>query len=287
MRMAEMDQGIKRLLQTHPGDVLELAFPGMRYLGPLPTDVATEPQLVLDTLFRVRFQGEECAINVEAQSTGDPAMPRRCFEYGARASTAHDLPVLSAVVWLRRPRPAARSAYVMRVGTYRQATWRVKNIEIYRLAASEVVAAGTLGLLPLVPFMRGADEPTIESAARAIQRRERAAEPGLPGDMVSLLAAFTALFHGEDAARALVRRMLMNTDILDESPLIQSIKRDARTEALREAVRPALEARFGPLDEALAAALGAADEAALRAVIANVATDTLDQLRARLAPQAG
>lgn len=96
--MAELDQAIKRLLQAYPGDVLELAFPGVRYLGPLQTDVATEPQLVLDTLFRVRYQGEECAINVEAQASHDPKMPRRCFEYGARASIVHNLPVLSVVV---------------------------------------------------------------------------------------------------------------------------------------------------------------------------------------------
>ncbi|HEY7780547.1 MAG TPA: hypothetical protein VIC85_10090 [Ktedonobacterales bacterium] len=280
--MAEMDQGIKRLLQAHPTDVLELAFPGPRYLGPLQTDVATEPQLVLDTLFRVRFQGEECAINVEAQATSDPNMPRRCFEYGARASTAHGLPVLSAVVWLRRPRPAPRTAYVMKVGTYRQAIWRVKNIEIYRMAA-DVVASGVLGLLPLVPFMRGADVPTIEAAGRAIHKREESADPGREGDLVSLLATFTALFHGEEAARALVRRILVNTDILDESPLIQSIRRDARAEGLREAVRLAIESRFGPLDEALMATLNAASEATLRDIIAHVATDTLEQLSARLA----
>ncbi len=53
--MAEMDQGIKRLIQTRPVDVLALALPDVEYLGTQPIDVATEPQLVLDTLLRVRY----------------------------------------------------------------------------------------------------------------------------------------------------------------------------------------------------------------------------------------
>jgi hypothetical protein len=48
--MPEMDQGIKRLLQVHPDDMIEMALPGAEYIAPLTTDVATEPQLVLDTL---------------------------------------------------------------------------------------------------------------------------------------------------------------------------------------------------------------------------------------------
>jgi hypothetical protein len=68
-----MDQGIKRLLQARPQDVLTLALPGVEYLAPMPTDVATEPQLVLDTLYQVRYQGEECAVNIEAQAYPDAA----------------------------------------------------------------------------------------------------------------------------------------------------------------------------------------------------------------------
>lgn len=45
-----MDQGIKRLLQMRAADVLEYVLPGCRYVRPMPIDVATEPQLVLDTL---------------------------------------------------------------------------------------------------------------------------------------------------------------------------------------------------------------------------------------------
>ncbi len=100
--MREMDQGIKRIVQTHPQDVLQLALPGAEYLGPAPVDVAAEPQLVLDTLQRVRYHGVECLVDIEAEATPRPDIGRRCFEYGSRASVVHQLPVVSVVLWLER-----------------------------------------------------------------------------------------------------------------------------------------------------------------------------------------
>ncbi|HKV85359.1 MAG TPA: hypothetical protein VJN88_12445, partial [Ktedonobacterales bacterium] len=162
--MAEMDQGIKRLLQSHPADVLELALPGVEYIEPMPVEVATEPQLLMDTLFRVRYRGVECAVNVEAQAYPDPAMPRRCFEYGSRASVVFGVPVLSVVLWLERGGPVPTSPYQMVVGDWVQATWQFTNIEVYTLSAADTVASEHLGLLPLVPFMRESGLTVIEAA---------------------------------------------------------------------------------------------------------------------------
>jgi len=66
--------------------VLALALPGAEYLGTLPVDIATEPQLVLDTLLRIRYEDVECAVDVEAEARPRPDIGRRLFEYGARAS---------------------------------------------------------------------------------------------------------------------------------------------------------------------------------------------------------
>lgn len=100
--MREMDQGIKRIVQTHARDMREFALPGADYLGPAPVDVADELQLVLDTLQRVRYHGVECLVNIEAEVTPRPNIGRRCFEYGSRASVGHQLPVVSVVLWLER-----------------------------------------------------------------------------------------------------------------------------------------------------------------------------------------
>src|SRR5579859_1943317 len=98
--MPEMDQGIKRLIQTHPQDILELALPGATYMGTLPTDVATEAQLMLDTLLRVSYLSEDCAVDIEAEARPTRDIGRRLYEYGARANIATGLPVISVVLWL-------------------------------------------------------------------------------------------------------------------------------------------------------------------------------------------
>jgi hypothetical protein len=74
----------------------------------------------------------------------------------------------------------------------------------------------------------------------------------------------------------------MNTSIMDESPLFQEWKERVAREGAREAARIVLESRFGPLDPAFVAALDAADTATLRALMPYLATETLEQLRARL-----
>jgi hypothetical protein len=50
-----------------------------------------------------------------------------------------------------------------------------------------------------------------------------------------------------------------------------------------EMAQAALEGRFGTLSEDLIAALGSADEATLRAVVMHVSTDSLEQVKSRLA----
>jgi 3-methyladenine DNA glycosylase/8-oxoguanine DNA glycosylase len=91
---------------------------------------------------------------------------------------------------------------------------------------------------------------------------------------------------GEKAARALIRRVFMSTEILDESPLFRSMMREAtskgKAEGMREAAQAALEGRFGALDTEVLAALNAADAAALKGLMAHLATDTIEQVRARL-----
>ena len=301
--MAEMDQGIKRLLQSHPAEILALALPGVEYLEPMPAEVATEPQLLMDTLFRVRYEGVVCAVNVEAQLYPDPTMPRRCFEYGSRVSVVTGLPALSVVLWLERRGAIPAPPYEMRVGSWLQATWQFTNIEVYDLPARDILAAGQPGLLPLVPFMRESDLTVIESAARIVKEKSAPVEAS---ELASLLAVFGSRRFGNDAMRALIRRLFMSTEVLDTSPLYREWVEKAQAEGmaqgmaqgiaegreegiaegeaqgLREAIQAMLESRFQTLDEDLLALIAAADLPTLRAAVRHVALDSLDEARAHL-----
>lgn len=289
--MADMDQGLKRIFQLHPQDILALALPGAEYIAPIAPDVATEPQLVLDTLYRIRLDGVECAVNLEAQAYPTSDMPRRCFEYGARASIVHDLPVFSVVLWLQPKGKAPSSPYEMRVGPHLIGTWHFTGIEVYRLNARDMMKAGSLGLLLLVPFMAGADLPTVEEAALALKDQAPADQVG---DLESLLAVFIAHFHGKDVARAIIRRLFMSTEILDQSPLYREWvetaeakgeakgKVEGESYGMRSTIRLVLEGRFGALDTDLLQAIEQATTEQIAAIALHVTADSVTQVRERI-----
>lgn len=75
----------------------------------------------------------------------------------------------------------------------------------------------------------------------------------------------------------------MSIDLFKESPLYQSLVKQAKEEGMaqgmREIAQSALESRFGPLSADVLQALSAADEATLKAV---VASNSLEQVRQQL-----
>lgn len=103
-----------------------------------------------------------------------------------------------------------------------------------------------------------------------------------------VMAVFIAeMFHNESLAWAIARRVFMSIDLFKESPLYQSLVKQAKEEGMaqgiaqgmREIAQSALESHFGPLSADVLQALSAADEATLKAV---VASNSLEQVRQHL-----
>ena len=298
--MPDMDQGAKGAVLAAPQDLVTFALPGAEYLGTAPTDVAAEPQLVLDTLLRVRYHGVECLVDLEIEASPRKDIGRRCFEYGARASIIHQLPVVSVVLWLERNSRPPSSPYTMQVGDLPPVMWPFIGIEVYALDVERVLTgdlAGLPGLLPLVPFMRGGEqETTIERAVTLV--RERVANFEQQRMAASLLALFAARHLGAKNVLAIFRRVFMSTEILDQSPLYHQLVDEAvargraegraegeaegEAKAMREAALAALRGRWGELSSDIAAAVEAASAGVLLEVVAHVATDTREQMQARL-----
>ena len=283
--MADMDQGLKRLIQAHPADMLALALPGAHFLSTVPTDLATEPQLALDTLQRVRYQGTECIVDIEAEARPRPEIARRCFEYGARATILHGLPTISVVLWLTPAGSVPPSPYELRVGDRLVAHWHFIGIEVYRLQADVLLQQGLVGLLPLIPFCQGGDTiAAVEEAARQVHERAPVEQVG---ELEALLAVFAARHLATDAILAVLRRLSMSNELVEESPLyhywVRQAAEKATEQATREATEKALRGRFGELPAALRAALASAPVAALDDVLLHLTTESLEQLQARLA----
>ena len=286
--MAEMDQGIKRLLQSHPRDVLALVMPGAEYVDTLPIDVATEPQLVLDTLFRIRYQGVECAVDLEAEARPRLDIGRRLFEYGARAMIVTGLPVISVVLWLEPGGVAPASPFAVHVGDRPVTTWHFNGIEVYKLSAETLLTTGPAGIIPLVPFCAGGQElVTITRAAEIIQTRAPASDLN---ELEALLAVFGARAVGNAAMLAIIRRLGVSTEILETSPLYQEWIRKATQQGLeqgldrgrREAVVEVLLARLGALPPEVLQTIAAADTETITQLLIHAGSDTTVELRARL-----
>jgi hypothetical protein len=294
--MGAMDQGFKAWIDLCKEAVLPWALgEPVEYLGDFPKEIAPAPQLLPDNFHLARVGGRECLINIEGQASIDSEMGRRMFEYGSRASVDSGLPVFSVVVWFFKDKQGHRppkSPYKMYVGKRLRTTWEFDNIELYKLAPDAIINAGVVGLLPLLPFTKGATPAMIEAAMQQV-KEEAPAEQVKP--LAGLLGLFASRFYGQDLVLNLFRRLFMSTEFLQEFPLFNTMmaeaeaKGEARGEArgeakgLREGARLSLEDRFGgALSAEVQRALDQADEATLKAVLAHIATDSLEQLRARL-----
>jgi hypothetical protein len=279
--MAEMDQSLKWLIENRRDDLIAQALPGAVVLGPLPTDVAAEPQRILDTLYRIRFHGRECAVNIEIQSAIDKTMGQRMFEYGTRVRHLYGLPVFSIVLWVNKRGRPPKSPYEDRVGPYVLATWHFISIEVRKLDAATIMESGGLGLMPLVPMMKGASEAIMTEAMRRVKEEAPTKDVG---SLALLLTHFITSNHNQEMASAIYRRYfdMANIDLLKDSPLYPLLVEDARAEERKSTLRLVFEGRFGPLTGDVLQALQSADAETLAALAIHAGTDTLEQIRALL-----
>jgi len=310
--MGEIDQSIKYLLQIDAANMLAYTVPGLTIEAPLPPEVAAGPQLLLDTLYRGKYKGVPCIIDLEVQLHGDPDMPRRMYEYGSRVSTEYHQPVLSVVLWLEQRGTYPEPRYEMLISDFVVCAWNYIDIKLFEMSARDIMNAGVVGLLPLVPFTRDSDSTVVEKAAQLIKERAMSHQVG---GLEGLLAVLAARRHGKDLVDMIVRSVGMNKSIIEESPLYQEwfkevaerskaegIKegklagieegkleglregklegiREGKVEGIKETVVTLLSARFGALDFKVVEAVNDSDKERLTQLVSHITTDTMEQIR--------
>ncbi len=293
--MPEMDQGVKWLVQHRPQDVLSLPIPKVDYLGPLPAEIAA-PQLIMDTLLRVRYKGIECAMDIEAEARPEPDIGSRLCDYAARVRGATGLRVISVVLWLQPHGKPPESPYKMYVEDLLLGTWAFWGIEVYELEADALLTRGLLGLLPLIPFTHNGDnEVAIERAAFDIYEQAPAEQKA---DLEALLGTFGSRAIGNAAMKAILGRLPMSIDLVKTSPLYQEWtdealqeglrigreegREEGQREALRQSILSILRQRFAAIPPEVDVALAQADLATVQAVLDHAVSDSLEQIRERL-----
>ena len=296
------------MLQAHDG-FLALVAPELTWHGELSPELPSEARQA-DLVWEVAdATGERGILHIELQTRVDATIGERVLEYAVRLWRHYHLPVNSVVVYLRpaQTTPAPPFAFAFRGRERLRYDYDV--LRLWELHPDQVLRTTQYPLWPLAVLMgqttpKGAATIAEQIAQAPLDRHERSELTGL-----SVLLASIRVSHAQLVEQ--LRRTQMISELLEDSSFAEVIRelfleKDAvriRQEAeaegraegraegeaegeakgLHMSVRMVLEARFGPLDEALSAAIEGLGIDALKTLLPICSTGTLDEVRARLA----
>lgn len=285
------DEALKELLLASHDAFLSLIAPGLTWVDTLSEELPAGARRA-DLVWLVEdAEGRRLILHIELQvkleTEPDKDIRERMAEYALRLIRRDHLPVYSILIFLKpvtTPEP------------FLDKTWKGKGLrfdfEIIRLweqPPEVILETNHYGLWPLAGLMgqNVTAETTFtvaEKIAHApVPRQEKSRLMGLLGVLVGMRLPKV------DLARALERDHMIE-EIWKESSFAEAVadilrpqlEAEGERKAERKMAQIALEGRFGTLDEDILAAIQAADEAALEALIAHITSDTLEQVRARL-----
>jgi hypothetical protein len=152
-------------------------------------------------------------------------------------------------------------------------------VELWELAADELLSAGDVGLVPWVPLTQfpGPPGPILEQCRRRIDKQ------ALPAERDNLLAVSQVLAQLRYNDPKLLA-LLGGKRVMIESPLIKEIVAESKQEAMQEAILQFLQARFDSVPEDVAKRVrGVRAEKKLNALIKHAARcPDLEAFRQRL-----
>ncbi len=275
------DQMLKWMLTRAHDAFLALVAPDLAWRGERSPEVPTVPRYA-DLVWEVeQHNGERGLLHVELQLKVEPDIGERLAEYAIRLWRRDHLPVRSLVVYLRRASSIPASPFVIPWEEQRPSLrYDYHVVRLWELPQELVLSTATYDLWPLASLMAGVSvETTVAVAERLVAapvpRQERT-------DLIGLLAGLATVYVPYEALLAVLRSNGMIDDLLRETGFAQAFIEEGERNMARRMALAVLEGRFGPLGDDLRAAVNAADVTTLQDLAAHVATETLEQVRARL-----
>jgi hypothetical protein len=223
-----------------------------------------------------RSDGWRGILHIELQTKAEADIGERLADYTIRLWRRDHLPIRSLVVFLREARTVPASPFVIPWPTGASLRCDFDVVRLWERPQAEVLGTPHVALWPLASLMAEV------TAASTLAVAERIVQSSLSEDERRDLTGLLLVLAGSRVApsallNALGRSQMIN-DLLKDSSFVQVMIEEGE----RRLVRMTLETRHGVLSEDLLAALRSADEATLLALNANIAADSLEQVRARL-----
>ena len=270
------DKLFKVLLDRYPIDIVEwlLGKPVQR-VSALETTYPLVQSRSTDKLYEVRSEGAPgIALHIEVQLDRRPNTPLRMAEYSGvllrsfAAAIERGLLPASVVIYLDR------AVYVEDTGRFQilgamnyQFLVDYTVVKLWELSPEPILAAGSPGLLPLVPLMSGNPR---ELMVRSVDRIRRVPEVELEGHDRSLLLKTMAILAGRVLMKTEIEELLSSDpELLKLDPFYSIGKKDGHGEgkvegrvegkvegealAYQSSIRKILESRFGSVPAELRA----------------------------------
>lgn len=190
--MGDLDIAAKALLREEPGAFVRLAIPGreIRSIAPDETDLhALERRM--DKLLRVEVTGEDDPIwiHVEVEAVWASDVPGRVFDYWSLVHMTR--PRVRSLVIVLRPgdrQGDPKGDYEVSVLEDRVLSFGFDVICAWKLEAKDLLEGADPGLLPLIPFTRGATPRSVVDAFRILESKPSRHI----GELQTVLAAFSS-----------------------------------------------------------------------------------------------
>lgn len=293
--MLEFDPNCKWMVREHGDSILRLAGArGIRSWVAVQAE-PVHPRRLPDGMIEVRRRGRPGPILYVLEFSAYPyaRLARQALDDALLVYLVRGIvPEVIVVVLRPRGRKSGPGELVLRSEegtTSIRVAWKV--IELWKVPSAELLEAGDIGLIPLVPLSRieGPMEGILDECRERIHRDAPAGEVG---NLLSATHFFAGLKYNDPR---LFDRLGGDEAMLKYgSPLLRKIIGDETKKARRESVRETTEssiitvlaARFGSEAEALRADLNAVGNARLKELIGLAATcPDLASFREQVAPR--
>jgi hypothetical protein len=289
--MLDYDANSKWMIRHHGDSILRLAGArGIRSWKAVQAE-PVHPRRLPDGMIEVRRRGQPQPVLYVLEVSAYPyaRLARQAADDALLVYLVRGIvpEVVSLVLRPRGRKPAPRELIVRsEEGTTSiRVAWKV--VELWKVPATELLAAGDIGLIPLVPLSR------IDGPMEGIldEYRERIHRDAPAGELENLLSAthfFAGLKYNDPR---LFQKLGGGKDMLKYgSPLLREIIEEetekARREGDRDNIIAFLAARFGPEAEALREDLKTIGDARLKEFIGLAATcPDLASFREQIAPR--
>ena len=248
--MAEYDIISKHLIRAYSKDIVRfvLGRADVEVDGILETELPTVETRRIDSLLRVRIDGEEALVHIEFQttdSTGKP-MPIRMASYIIRLIELYGLPVYSFVIYLRPSAGRRDEGYYTQELPGHRVFVEYKVFRLSEIEGQGIIEDDHPGLLPFAPLMKPPVGMASEDWLRQCIRKSDAVslKQATKVDFLGSLAVLSGLAYEPTIINRIFSQEGLMDAIMRESSFAQYIKEQGIEQGIQESIREALEIRF-------------------------------------------